>query len=88
LVFAVRHRPAAHLDHLLPRPPKLARGHHAAIPYEDVAAFIAKLRKRDAISALALKRCILTAARSGEISVCGGPKSTSTRKSGRFPQTV
>ena len=32
-----------------------------------VAAFIAKLRKREAISALALELCILTAARSGEI---------------------
>jgi integrase len=56
-----------HLDHLLPRPSKLARGHHAAMPYEDVAAFIAKLRKREASSALALELCILTAARSGEI---------------------
>jgi integrase len=46
---------------------KLARGHHAAMPYEDVAAFIAKLRKREATSALALELCILTAARSGEI---------------------
>jgi integrase len=56
-----------HLDHLLPRPSKLARGHHAAMPYEEVAAFIAKLRERDATSALALELCILTAARSGEI---------------------
>jgi len=32
-----------------------------------VAAFIAKLRKREAISALALELCILTAARSGAI---------------------
>ena len=56
-----------HLDHLLPRPSKLARGHHAAMPYEDVADFIAKLRKREATSALALELCILTAARSGEI---------------------
>jgi integrase len=56
-----------HLDHLLPRPSKLARGHHAAMPYEDVAAFIAKLRKREASAALALELCILTAARSGEI---------------------
>jgi integrase len=46
---------------------KLARGHHAAMPYEDVAAFIAKLRTREATSALALELCILTAARSGEI---------------------
>jgi integrase len=56
-----------HLDHLLPRPSKLSRGHHAAMPYEGVAAFIAKLRERDATSALALELCILTAARSGEI---------------------
>ena len=56
-----------HLDHLLPRPSKLSRGHHPAMPYEDVAAFIAKLRKREATSALALELCILTAARSGEI---------------------
>jgi len=26
-----------HLDHLLPRPSKLARGHHAAMRYEEVA---------------------------------------------------
>jgi integrase len=56
-----------HLDHLLPRPSKLARGHHAAMPYEDVAVFIAKLRKREASAAVALELCILTAARSGEI---------------------
>src|SRR5260221_4652900 len=56
-----------HLDHLLPRPSKLARGHHAAMPYDDVAAFIAKLRKREALAALALELCILTAARSSEI---------------------
>ena len=56
-----------HLDHLLPRPSKLARGHHAAMPYEEVAAFIAKLREREAASALALELCILTAGRSNEI---------------------
>jgi integrase len=56
-----------HLDHLLPRPSKLARGHHAAMPYEDVAAFIAELQTREATAALALELCILTAARSGEI---------------------
>jgi integrase len=56
-----------HLDHLLPRRSKLARGHHAAMPYEDVAGFIARLRTRQATAALALELCILTAARSGEI---------------------
>jgi integrase len=56
-----------HLDHLLPRPSKLTRGHHAAMPYEDVAEFIGKLREREATAALALEFCILTAARSGEV---------------------
>lgn len=56
-----------HLDHLLPRPSKLSRGHHAAMPYEEVADFIAKLRTREATAALALELCVLTAARSGEI---------------------
>ena len=56
-----------HLDHLLPKPSKLARGHHAAMPYEDVATFVGKLRDRQATAALALEFCILTAARSGEV---------------------
>ncbi len=56
-----------HLDHLLPRQSKLSRGHHAAMPYEDVATFIAELQKRESSAALALELCILTAARSGEI---------------------
>jgi integrase len=56
-----------HLDHLLPRPLKLTRGHHAAMPYENTAAFIGTLRERDGIAALALEFCILTAARSNEV---------------------
>ena len=56
-----------HLDHLLPKPNKLTRGHHAAMPYEAVAAFLADLRQRTATAALALEFCILTAARSGEV---------------------
>ena len=56
-----------HLDHLLARQSKLARGHHAAMPYEDVAAFTGELRRREALAARALEFCILTAARSGEV---------------------
>jgi integrase len=56
-----------HLDHLLSRPSKLARGHHPAMPYDEVAGFVADLRGRAALAALALELCILTAARSGEI---------------------
>jgi integrase len=56
-----------HLDHLLPRPSKLSRGHHAAMPYEEVPDFIGKLQAIDSLAAMALELCILTAARSGEI---------------------
>ena len=56
-----------HLDHLLPKRSKLTRGHHAAMPYDDVAAFIARLRESDGLGALTLEFCILTAARSGEV---------------------
>ena len=56
-----------HLDHLLPRRQKLSRGHHAALPYADLPAFMAELRARKAIAARALEFTILTAARSGEV---------------------
>lgn len=56
-----------HLDHLLPKQSKLGRRHHAAMPYEEVAAFVGTLRERQATAALALEFCILTAARSGEV---------------------
>ena len=45
-----------HLDKLLPNPDKLGeRGHHAAMPYTDVPAFITKLRARDTTAARALE---------------------------------
>ncbi len=56
-----------HLENLLPKRQKLTRGHHAAMPYADVPAFIVRLREREAVAALALEFCILTAARSGEV---------------------
>ena len=56
-----------HLDHLLPKQSKLTRSHHAAMPYEHVAAFIGRLRESDSLAAQALELTILTAARSGEI---------------------
>ena len=55
-----------HLDQLLPKRQKLARGHHTALPYPDLPAFLVRLRARPAISARALEFVILTAARSGE----------------------
>ena len=56
-----------HLDHLLSKRSKLTRGHHAAMPYDHVAAFVGRLRESESVAALALEFCILTAARSGEV---------------------
>jgi hypothetical protein len=57
-----------HLELLLPKPAKLARGHHAAMPYADISAFVQRLRSVQAgnTAALALEFLILTASRSGE----------------------
>jgi integrase len=55
------------LDHLLPRPSKVKPTvHHAALPYDDISAFLVELRKQDGIARLALEFIVLTAARSGE----------------------
>lgn len=56
-----------HLVHLLPKRPNVARGHHAAMPYSEVPAFVTKLRAIDTASARALEFAIFTAARSGEV---------------------
>jgi integrase len=56
-----------HLDALLPKRQRLTRGHHAAMSFAEVPAFVGKLRSRDATAALALEFAILTAARSGEV---------------------
>jgi len=55
-----------HLDKLLPKRPKLTRGHHAAMPYADVPRFMAELRQREATAARGLEFCILTATRTAE----------------------
>ncbi|GGK28199.1 tyrosine-type recombinase/integrase [Salinarimonas ramus] len=56
-----------HLDAILPRPKKLTRGHHRAMPFDDVPAFMSRLRDRVGVSARALEFLVLTAARSGEV---------------------
>lgn len=55
------------LDQLLPAKSAVAPvEHHAALPYSQLPAFMAKLRKRDGVSASALEFTILTLARSGD----------------------
>jgi len=56
-----------HLAEILPARTRLSRGHHKAMPYEAVPAFVTRLRDREAVAALALEFAVLTAARSGEI---------------------
>ena len=56
-----------HLKNVLPARQKLTRGHHAAMPYGDVPAFMQRLRQSEAMAARALEFLVLTAARSGEV---------------------
>jgi integrase len=57
-----------HLDALLPAISKRKRvEHHAAMPWQDLPAFMAELRQRSSMSAWALQFTILTACRTGEV---------------------
>jgi integrase len=56
-----------HLENILPRRSKLARSHHAAMPYGELPAFIRGLRAHESIATHALEFLILTAARLGEV---------------------
>lgn len=57
-----------HLATMLPARAKVAAvEHHAALPWGDMGAFMADLRKREGASTLALEFAILTAARTGEV---------------------
>ena len=56
-----------HLKTLLPARQRFTRGHHAALPYDDLPAFMADLRARKSTAALAMELAILTASRSGEV---------------------
>jgi integrase len=56
-----------HLDHLLSRQQRLARNHHAAMPYTELPAFLAELQTRPTTGAAALEFTILTVARSNEV---------------------
>jgi integrase len=49
--------------------PKQAKntGHHAALPYAEIGAFMRDLQSREGIAALALEFTILTVARTGEV---------------------
>lgn len=56
-----------HIAQILPARARLTRGHHKALPYDGIPAFVAKLQQREAVAALALEFTILTAARTNEV---------------------
>jgi len=56
-----------HLDVLLPKQPRMVRGHHAAMPYSDLPTFMTRLAQRPAIAARALEFLIHTASRTSEV---------------------
>jgi integrase len=55
-----------HIGQILPPRTRLTRGHHKAMPYDAIPAFVAQLRARQAMAARALEFIILTAARTSE----------------------
>lgn len=61
------------IDKALPKQRVKAK-HHAALPYADLPAFMAKLRKSASMGRLALEAAILTAARSGEVRLARWPE--------------
>lgn len=56
-----------HLATLLPKRKTLSRGHHAAMPYADLPAFVTRLRESGGMGARALELLILCTSRTGEI---------------------
>jgi integrase len=57
-----------HLDKLLPKPTRVHKvRHHPAMPYSELPAFMGELGSNNAMSALALRFAILSAARTGEV---------------------
>lgn len=56
-----------HLELILPKQPKLKRGHFAAMHYKELPDFIVDLSRRDGMATLALQFLILAACRSGEV---------------------
>jgi len=57
-----------HLDNLLADPNKVAKvAHHAALPWQEIGAFMVDLRQRTGSAARAVEFAILTAGRSGEV---------------------
>lgn len=73
------------LDSLLGKRDRLTRGHHKAVPIDDMPDFVQLLRSRSAMAALALEFTILTAARTGEVIGARWGEIDRTKKLWRVP---
>jgi integrase len=76
-----------HIAQILKKRQRLTRGHHTALPYADVPAFVEQLRNRKAMAALALEFTILTAARTGEVTGATWVEFDLTKKVWTVPAT-
>ena len=77
-----------HLDQLLAKRSKVrAVKHHPALPFAELPAFMALLRKREGLSARALEFTILTAARTGEVIGAAWPEIDFDNKVWTIPAT-
>jgi integrase len=56
-----------HLKTLFPTRQKHKRGHHEALPYDDLPTFMAELRTQEGLAAMALELTILSACRTSEM---------------------
>ncbi|MEO6610490.1 MAG: integrase arm-type DNA-binding domain-containing protein [Aestuariivirga sp.] len=59
-----------HLKAVLPARRRLTRGHHAALPYGELPAFMDQLHAKQSTAALALEFCVLNATRTSETLNC------------------
>jgi integrase len=75
-----------HLKNILPARKKLSRGHLAAMDYRDVRAFMARIRKAEAMAARALEFTILTAGRTSEVLKATWPEIDLKRKIWTIPK--
>lgn len=67
-------RSRGHLKSILPARTKLSRGHHKALDWRDVPAFVQRLRAKGGTAARALEFTILTATRTSEVTGARWPE--------------
>jgi len=67
LLLTDRIDPLAHRQHDMPSPNFQKIEHHSALPYEEIATFVAELQKRGGIAARALEFTILSVALTSEV---------------------